>query len=412
MIENFFSVVVYIFLFSNLYIWVFFLITFFEELPSITNLEDGELTLFPSVTIIIPCWNEESTVSGTIESVLALDYPKDKLNLIVVDDGSTDNTWQVIQKFANYPQVTISKKENGGKHDALNHGLAMATTDLVGCLDADSFVEKNALTEMVRVFNGDKEIMAVTPTIIVKSPETIIQKMQHAEYNIVAFLRRMQSPLDAIQVAPGPFSIFKREVFEKIGIYKKAYNMEDMELTLRMQANHMKIRSAHKAHVYTVPPHTTQGLYKQRLRWVSGGIKNNIDYRFMFFKRDYGIFGMLMLPLSFSAVFVFLYNFGFLTTHLIHTITNKVVEISTIGFSALTPHFDVFFFSTDFAMLLSYVFLLLTIVLSMNGAKIVTGKFQFSKNIIYLVVFYGFLAPFWVSRGVFNATFHGESKWR
>lgn len=412
MIESIFSGIIYVFLFLNLYIWVFFLITFFEELPAITKPEDSDLKLYPSVSIIVPCWNEERTVSGTIESLLALDYPKDKLHIIVVDDGSTDRTWHVIQKFTDDPQVTLAQKKNGGKHDALNHGLSMATTDLVGCLDADSFVEKNALIEIVRVFNAEQDVMAVTPTIIVKSPETLIQKMQHAEYNIVAFLRRMQSTLDAIQVAPGPFSIFRREVFQKIGGYRKAYNMEDMELTLRMQAHHMKIRSAHKAHVYTVPPRTPQGLYKQRLRWVSGGIKNNVDYRFMFFKRSYGLFGMLVLPLSFSAVFVFLYNFGFLITHLAYTVVNKVVEISVIGFSALIPHFDIFFLSTDFAMLLAYVFLLLTIVISMNGTKIVTGRFQFSKNIVYLVLFYGILAPFWVSRGAFNAVFHGESKWR
>ena len=154
MVEIFFNSILYIFLFLTLYLEVFFLITFFEErLKLDTKGTTGKLSYYPSATIIVPCWNEEKTVSKTIESLLALHYPKDKLKIFVVDDGSTDGTWEVVQKFLRNPQVKLFKKENGGKHTAVNYGIKNSTSELVGCLDADSFVDKDALHEIASAFN-------------------------------------------------------------------------------------------------------------------------------------------------------------------------------------------------------------------------------------------------------------------
>src|SRR3989304_2200203 len=89
-----------------------------------------------------------------------------------------------------------------------------------------------------------------------------------------------------------------------------------MEVALRMQSNHMRIRNVHTAHVHTSGPDTLYKLYRQRLRWAYGGMKNTLDYRFMLFRRRYGILGMVTLPLAFFGIFIFLYNFGFVLFHL------------------------------------------------------------------------------------------------
>ena len=220
MIEIFFNSILYIFLFFTLYLEVFFLITFFEErLKLAVKSTTEKLPYYPSVTIIVPCWNEETTVSKTLDSLLALRYPKNKLEIFVINDGSTDKTWEVVQKFKNNPQVKLFHKENGGKHTAVNFGIKNSTSELVGCLDADSFVDEYALHEIASAFNDDPHMMAATPMLIVHEPKTILQKMQKTEYHTGAFLKRMLSPLDAIAVTPGPFSIFRSEVYKKIGLY-------------------------------------------------------------------------------------------------------------------------------------------------------------------------------------------------
>lgn len=414
MLETITNSILYAFLFLTLYMEVFFLITFFEERQKLSHKpENSRLSYYPSATIIVPCWNEEKTVTKTVESLLDLNYPKDKLNIFIVDDGSTDHTWEVIQQFKNNPQVTLIKKENGGKHTAVNLAIQESTSELVGCLDADSFVDKNALREMARAFNEDKDIMAVTPVLVVHEPKTILQKMQETEYFTGAFLKRMLSPLDAINVTPGPFSIFRREVFTKIGLYRNAHNTEDIEIALRMQANHMRIRNVHTAHVYTTAPSTLYKLYRQRLRWAYGTMKNTLDYRFMMFRRKYGILGMITLPISFFGVFIFLYNFGFFAFHIVRGTTEKVIEFSTVGFSSFVlPRLDLFFFNTDFMVLLSYIFLGLALIIIWNGTRLAVGRFRPTAGTFYFIFLYGIVAPIWFVRAVWNVAFSRTSSWR
>ncbi|MDO8604545.1 MAG: glycosyltransferase [bacterium] len=413
MVETFFSSILYVFLFFSLYLEVFFLITFFEEREKMSVVKPtNKLSHYPSATIIVPCWNEEKTVSGTIDSLLALNYPQNKLNILIVDDGSTDNTWHVIQKFINTPQVSLIKKENGGKHTAVNLGIEESTSELVGCLDADSFVEKDALLEIARAFNEDSAMMAATPMLVVHQPKNVLQKMQQTEYHAGAFLKRLLSPLDAIYVTPGPFSIFRRTVFEKIGLYKEAHNTEDMEFALRMQKHHMRIRNVHTAQVHTTTPDTVYKLYRQRLRWAYGIMKNTLDYRFMLFAREYGLLGMIALPLSFFGVFVFLYNFGFILFYTVQAGIAKSVEVSVAGLSALIPRFDTFYLNTDFMALLAYILFGIGLVIIWNGIKLAEGRFRPSMSIFYFLVLYGFIAPFWFMRAVFNVALSKGTKWR
>ncbi|MDD5152685.1 MAG: glycosyltransferase [Candidatus Pacebacteria bacterium] len=413
MIPTILTSILYVFLFVTLYLQVFFIITFFEEREGLALApKKTKLSYYPSTTIIIPCWNEEKTVGATIRSVLNLNYPKNKLNIVVVDDGSTDKTAEVAESFTKNPQITLIKKENGGKDTALNTAIATIKTELIGCLDADSFVDKDALTEIARAFNGDPLLMAATPMLIIHEPKTIIQKMQKTEYHLGAFLKRMLSSSDGLNVTPGPLSIFRKEVFEKIGLYKKAHNVEDMEFALRMQANHMRIRNIHTAHVYTSGPKTLYRLYKQRLRWTYGTMKNTIDYRFMIFKREYGVLGMITLPLSFVGVFIFLYNFGFMLFRIGHTAFDKITQISVVGPSLTLPTFDSFFFNTNVMAILWYVFLFISLAFIWHGVKLAEGRFRPSMSIVYFIVLYMLIAPLWITRTIFNLAFSQSTTWR
>ncbi len=408
--------ITYIFLFLSLNFEVFLLITYFENRLKIKaeELESERLPKkYPSVTIIVPCWNEEDTVSKTINSLLKLDYPKDKLKIMVVDDGSKDNTWANIQKFKNNPQIEIHTKENGGKYTALNYGLEKLTTDLVGCLDADSYVHKDALKKIVIQFE-DKKVMAVAPSIKLWEPKNVLQLLQKVEYGFGIFTRKMFHYMQAIYITPGPFSIFRKEVFEKLGPYRHAHNTEDIEIALRMQKNGYKIAHAHNAYVYTVPPKTITKLLKQRIRWSHGFIKNATDYRDMFFKKQYGNVGMLILPMASLSVVSVLFVSVVFILNMLQSLFNSLIKIQTVGFNfnISLMNFEWFYVNTQFIALVGVVVSIASILMILVSKKMSEGKFDIGMDLIYYLVLYIFIAPIWISKAAFNAIFGVKTSWR
>ena len=403
-------------LFFTMYFEVFLLVTYFEERRSFT-MKDAPRRMpgkYPTVTIIVPAWNEGVTLLGTVNSLLALDYPKDRLTLFIVDDGSTDDTLEVAQTFKDNPQVRIFSKENGGKYTALNLGIEVSKSELIGCLDADSFVDQRALMEIIPFFDNSK-VMAVTPSVQIHRPDNMIRRMQAAEYMIGEFTRKVFSRIDGLYVTPGPFSIYRRSIFKQIGGFVHAYNTEDMEMALRMQSNRMKIENAHNAIVFTVSPKTPHALYKQRVRWVSGFLKNAFfNYRHMFFNRKYGNLGMLTMPFAFISIFVALTFTALYAKSLLHIAYVKYLEYSAMGFDLSFGRltFDWFSLNLEFRRLLIYFMFFATIFFLLIGARMLTRKWNMSRNMLYFIALYGFIAPFWLARSLYNFITHREAKWR
>lgn len=414
--ESITNSITYLFLFLSLNFEVFLLITYFENRLNIKEeekLSSRVLKKYPSVSIIVPCWNEESTVSKTIHSLLNLDYPKDKLKIMVVDDGSTDNTWQVVQKFKNNPRIELYTKENGGKYTALNFGLSKNNSDLVGCLDADSYVHKDALKKIVTYFE-DKETMAVAPSIKLWEPKNFLQLLQKVEYGFGIFTRKMFHYMKAIYITPGPFSIFRKSVFEKLGGYEHAHNTEDIQIALRMQKNGMKIVHAHNAYVYTVPPKTVKKLLKQRVRWSYGFIKNAYDFRDMFFKKQYGNVGMLILPMASLSVVSVLFVSTVSVISIISNLITTISRIQTVGFdySLNIMNFDWFYINTQVIALIGVVVALGSILMILMSKRMSEGKLDIGMDLVYYLALYVFIAPLWYGKALFNAIFGVKSSWR
>ncbi len=403
------DLIVYILLFISLFYEVFLLMTFLEHrgkpVPSTKKIKR-----YPSVTIIVPCYNEEQTLSHTLDSLLALDYPKRKLAIFAVDDGSKDNTWNVLKRYEAYPQVRIFHKENGGKHTALNLGLSHTTSDIVGCLDADSWVAPDALKEAVAYFERP-DVMAVTPAIKVFEPKNIIQHVQHAEYAVSAFIRRTFAWIDSIFIAPGPFSLFRRAVFTQLGEYRSAHNTEDMEIALRMQLNHMKIENAPRAHVFTNAPKTYRTLFRQRLRWTYGFIKNAQDYRSLFFNRKYGNLGMFILPLGFFTIFPAIY-FALFTAYTAYgSVQDQFIRMQAIGFHLPQFTFDWFYITTRSIFFLTFFVVAVMVIMIRIGKGLMSEERMWSKDILLYMLLYGFLAPWWLMRAVYAATISSKMSW-
>ena len=411
------NLITYIFLFASLNFEIFLLITYFENRGEIQLEKEAQrnvkLKKYPSVTIIVPCWNEETTVSKTINSLLNIDYPKDKLKLMVVDDGSTDSTWTTVQKFANNPQIELHTKENGGKHTALNYGISKLTTDLVGCLDADSYVHKDSMRKVALYFEN-KETMAVAPSIVLWKPTSVLQLLQKVEYSFGIFTRKLYHHMNAIYITPGPFSIFRKEVFENLGPYKHAHQCEDIEVALRMQKNGYKIVHAHDAHVYTVPPKTLPKLLKQRIRWSHGFIKNAYDYRGMIFNRKYGNVGMLVLPMACISIVSVLFLSSVSIYTIFTRIVNEIIRIQTVGFNPNfhLPTFEWFYVNTELIALVSLVVAVGSISMILMARKMADGKITFGMDLIYYLSLYMFIAPIWIGKAAWNAALGVKTTWR
>lgn len=411
-----FSVVIYVLLFITTYFEVFLLVTYFRERNKFKETKPSPRApeKYPSVTIMVPAWNEEKTISGTVNSLLQLDYPKNLLNIFIVDDGSTDKTFEVANGFLNEPQVKVFRKENGGKYTALNLGLSHATSELVGCLDADSFISPNALHEMVPYFD-DLEVMAVTPSVQIHKPHGVLQRLQAIEYMVGAFTRKVFSRIDGLYVTPGPFSIYRRTVFEKIGLFAHGYDTEDMEMALRMQSNHMRIENAHTALVYTVGPRTLPSLLRQRIRWSSGFLKNSFfNYRHMFFNKRFGNLGLLTMPFAFISIFVGLVFSALYAKSILSSIFERYVQFSALGFRSIfhAPSLDWFAINFGFRNLIIYLLLFVTFSFVFIGMKMVIRKFRFSRDVVYFILLYGIISPFWLAVSVYNLITATEARWR
>ena len=150
--------------YSSLFLIVFFsvflMVTLIENRKKIKgekalinhNDAEAEHTDYPSVTILVPVFNEQNTVDKTIQSLLKLNYPEDKIKIMIVDDGSNDNTWEIVKKYTGHKQILLHQKENGGKYTALNYGIENCATEMIGCLDADSEVDADALLHIIPYF--------------------------------------------------------------------------------------------------------------------------------------------------------------------------------------------------------------------------------------------------------------------
>lgn len=396
-----------------MYVEVFFLVTFFERRKDIViRFDDSPDRIYPNVTIIVPCWNEEKTVTGTVNSLLALDYPKDKLHLILVDDGSTDNTWAVLKTFENIPNIHIFHKDNGGKHTAMNYGISVAKTDFIGCLDADSYVTPLALKKMIPYFD-DPKVMSVSPSIIVDNPKTIIEWAQKAEYQLSVYIKKMLGLLGGIHVTPGPFSIYRIRVFKELGDYRYAHKTEDMEIAYRMQEHGYKIEQCHDAIVYTKAPRTAYALYKQRLRWIYGFINNTIDYRRLIMRSDYGTFALFTIPAGIISIFSAMYLFIYMIYSLFNLVVNKILQLQAVGtLWAGKPTFDWFFLDTHafvFITIMLYGFVIISLFL---GSKMANGKLKFSMGMVYYILIYSVLAPLWLIRAIWKTITRRDVAWR
>lgn len=410
----------YPFIFAAIYFEAFLLVTFLSA-PAIASRKRTASAATPAVAMIVPCYNEEQTVSGTAESLLALDYPKDKLRIILVDDGSTDGTAAIMETFAaRHDNVTVIHQANQGKHVALNAGIAAAEeAELIGCLDADSFVEAGALREMIGCFD-DGRVAAATAAMSVSQPRTILERMQNAEYILGIALRHILSAVNGLHVTPGPFSLYRRDVVVELGGFRNGHNTEDMEMALRIQKAGYAIDSAPLARVFTKTPRSVPALVKQRTRWTTGFLRNVLnEYRDMIGNPQYGALGLMVLPLGFFAIMGGLFMFVLVAYQLVSQGVQTLMIVSgvpvTYTLSTLVPSLGSaswFYLPISIFALLAFVAVAGSVLFILVGRSISKTPAQLGTGILAYMLVYGLIAPFWLLFSVADVATNNRRSWR
>ena len=386
----------------------YFLLLYMSIFLMITLVEEGEVSgrpksfrEWPFVSVIIPAFNESSTISRVIKSVLNLDYPAEKLEVIVVDDGSTDSTSSIAKKLDD-KRIKILKQQRKGKAAALNLGLDHAKGDFIACLDADSYVSQSSLKEMIVNFSS-ADIAAVTPIMHVYNPKTLLEKIQNIEYLLAVYIKKILSHINSINVTPGPFSVYRADILRSIGKFDENSIVEDQEIAYRIQENNFRIVQSDRGDVYTAAPKNLGDLYRQRKRWYKGSWLTFNKYRRIMMDKRYGDFGFFLMPNILFGLLSCFFMLIFFTAYVASPVLEMLRHIYMAGFyinlGSYLNFTDVianFVFFTDFYKLfILWSFAAITIFTVIRSHKTLKKSIGFSEAIpvaAFLFAYYIFIS--------------------
>lgn len=298
----------------------------------------------PSVSLIAPAYNESLTIVDNVRSLLTLHY--NNYEVIIVNDGSKDNTMDLliqayelervdmevderiatkkvrgIYKAKNpaYHKLLVVDKENGGKADALNVGVNVSRNKLIACIDVDCVLESDSLLKLVKPFmEEDRKVIATGGVVRIANscvvedgqlvsvhvPDKFIARVQVLEYFRAFLMGRMAwTHLDGLLLISGAFGMFDKDIVIRAGGYNHKTVGEDMELLVRMrrlmyeEKVPCKVAFIPDPLCWTEAPQTLNILRRQRNRWTRGTIETLMLHRKMIFNKNYGIHGLISLPL-------------------------------------------------------------------------------------------------------------------
>ncbi len=234
--------------------------------------------MFEPVTIVIPAHDEEERIGGCLKAIRKAYYPKE-IEVIVVDDGSTDRTSEIAKKFKD---VKVIRQRQKGKVGALNKGISVTKNEFVITIDADTEIEKNFVQNIIAPFS-DKSVGGVTGFAKPANRHSMISMFQSVEYLYNSLVRDSFGKVfnTAIWFC-GSLSCYRKSVLDEIGGFREKTAAEDFDIALQIQRAGYKTVNVTAARGYTYVPETVEALFKQRVRWCKGGMQTIVQNRDMF----------------------------------------------------------------------------------------------------------------------------------
>lgn len=370
---------IYIVWFFSTYFVVFLILVLLTHRERLRE-DKGMLKRKPMVSIISPAYNEAKVIADTVKSLKKITYPN--IEFIIVNDGSTDNTSEIIRKNIKGDKrfVFIDRKENWKKPRSLNQGIAKAKGEFVACMDSDSVVEPEVFTKALPFFDNPK-VGAVTISVEVREPRTFLQKIIEIEYVIgLSLFLKILSFFDCVNVTPGPFSIYRKKIFDEIGGFDPENITEDLEIAYRIHKAGYKIRNCFQAKVHTLTPSTFKELYIQRKRWYSGAIQTILKHKDITLSTSVGLFG-LFVPFTFlliaSGLGVFYYSLYLAAKHLIKSLW--YYQYTGFNFFEHLLEFDLDILAVGRISLVGFCAVITGIAMMLIGLRIAEKRFSTRK---------------------------------
>jgi poly-beta-1,6-N-acetyl-D-glucosamine synthase len=408
---KFLPIIYLMYMFFSIYFLSFFFIVYLNNRKKLFDYPP--ITKERTVSFVVPAYNEGATIGDTVEHIFAIDYKK-ILQVIVVNDCSTDNTREVIEELQKkYPKLILinNEKNLGNAARSKNEGMKYAKGELIAFVDADSYPAKDCLKKIVGFFD-DEEVGAVTCPVLVRDAKNFLEKLQEIEYKVIAFSRKLLGYVDAIYVTPGPLAIYRRTALDEVKGFDGDNMTEDIEITWNLTAKGWKREMSLSTEATTTAPNNWKDWYKQRRRWTIGGVQCIAKYKKDFFKK--GMLGMFVLP--FFVVQFFLGLLGLIVFFYV-AITNIISKYILVNYSLpagvplltmnslfITPNF------LDYIGIFLFVVGTAFTLFSLSMMKRTILKKQNIFIILFFSIVYLAIYPFITISALYNY-FKGVNKW-
>ena len=392
-----FNGLTYVIWFFATYYIVFFTIMLFSNHADLYETKRMKPGQKPSVSVIVSAYNEEAKIAYTIASLKKVAY--DKLEFIIINDGSSDNTAGVVRQHIRGDSRFrfIDRKANKGKAASLNEGISLSKGEFVACIDADSVIEPRMFQKTLPYLLEDPKVGAVTVSVAVTHPKNLLHRIIEIEYIVgLSLFLKVFSTFNCVFVTPGPCSIYRRSMLLEIGGFDEKNITEDLEIAYRIHKAHYRIADCLEAKVKTIVPPSFGDVYRQRRRWYSGALQTVYKHRSMLFSNKYGMYGYF-LPFNFGLIFSGLVLF-FMTTYLsLKNVFKTLWSYQYTGFNFFDHLFDWHFdiFATRRVSLVGYTAFMAGIAIMFLSLYITKTKAKNKKLGIVGYPFLFFLYQIW-----------------
>ena len=253
--------------------------------------QDGSFA--PPVSIVVPAYNEAEVIESAVRSLVGSDYPR--FEVIVVDDGSEDDTGEIVERLA-LGGVRVLRKANAGKSAALNAGIAAARHGVIVTVDADTVFEPGTLRKLVGPFADDR-VGAVSGNTKVGNRKGLLGRWQHIDYVMGFNLdRRLYDVLQCMPTVPGAIGAFRRSALQQVGLFSAATLAEDTDITIALGRAGWRVVYVEDARAFTEAPATLSSLWRQRYRWSYGTMQAVWKHKGALVRRDQGRVGRIGIP--------------------------------------------------------------------------------------------------------------------
>jgi len=366
------------------------------------------------VSIIVPCFNEGAHLGKAIESYLSLDYPKNMIEVIVVDDMSSDNSVEIARRYEKKyknVRVIVNSRNSGGAAEPTNLGIKAAKYNYIAVADADSEPNRDALLKMIGFLQEDKSVVGVTCSVLSKEPSTFIQKLQAVEYAVIAWGRKLLDMVDAVYVTPGPFALYKKKVLIEVGLFDTKNMTQDIEIVWRLLYHGYKVRMSLDTAVYSATPFKFKKWFRQRVRWNIGGTQTLIKYKSTFFKK--GMLGAFILPYFSMSLFLGLLG---LALFIYLSLRNLFIFYMSTRYSLYADsaliHFQALNFAPSILNLFGVSLFIVGTIFTLIGIEVMKRHKMYHNlfNVLFYLTIYLTIYPFIMVTSLYRLS-TGTYKW-